>query len=56
MKAINIDWDIDCNENIGEIELPTEIIIPGNITDDEEISDYISSVSGFCHNGYYEKS
>lgn len=52
MKAINIDWDIDCNENIGEIELPTEIIIPGNITDDEEISDYISSVSGFCHNGY----
>lgn len=52
MKAINIDWDIDCDENIEEIELPTEIIIPDNITDDEEISDYISNVSGYCHNGY----
>lgn len=49
--AINIVWDVD-NEN--ELEnLPTEIIIPSNIKDDEEaISDYLSDVTGFCHKGF----
>ena len=51
MKAVNIKWDTD-----GDIEvfykLPTEIEIPDGMTDDEEISDYVSDETGFCHNGY----
>lgn len=48
MKAINIEWDID-DEN--ELEtLPTEIDIPSVLKDDKEaISDYLSDVTGFCH-------
>lgn len=51
MKATNIKWDVD-DEN--ELEnLPTEIIIPPNIEDDEEaISDYLSDETGFCHCGF----
>ena len=48
MKAINILWDTD-GENIS---LPTEIDIPEGMTDDDEISDYISNVTGFCHYGF----
>lgn len=50
MKAINIEWDVD-NENQLEY-LPTEIYVPDGITDEDEISDYISDVTGFCHNGF----
>lgn len=57
MKAINIEWDVseddllDCNENI---ILPTEIEIPDCLAeaDIEEISDYITEETGFCHNGF----
>ena len=31
--------------------LPTEIEIPDNISEDE-ISDYISDITGYCHTGY----
>ena len=51
MKAINIIWDVDYEEDIDD--LPTEIEIPEDIIDDEdEISDYISDVTGFCHKGF----
>ncbi len=48
MKAINIKWDTD-GENI---PLPNEIEIPSNITDEDEISDYITDITGFCHKGF----
>lgn len=48
MKAINILWDTDGEK----IELPTEIDIPEGITDDEEIGNYISDKTGFCHYGF----
>lgn len=48
MKAINILWDTDGEK----IELPTEIDIPEGLTDEEEISDYISDKTGFCHYGF----
>ena len=51
MKAINIDWDVDDEED-REL-LPIEIEIPNGMKDDEEISDYITDVTGFCHNGFY---
>ena len=50
MKAINIDWDVDYEEELEN--LPTEIDIPKEMTDEEEISNYISDVTGFCHKGF----
>ncbi len=48
MKATHIKWDTD-----GEIiQLPTEIELPDGMTDEDEISDYISDVTGFCHVGF----
>ena len=60
MKAINIMWDVSdgteemTNEEIKEIleTLPTEIEIPDGMIDEEEISDYISDETGFCHYGF----
>ena len=54
MKAINIKWDVDCDEDLEF--LPNEIDIPDYIEKDdgyeEEISDYISDLTGFCHFGF----
>ena len=51
MKAVNIKWDTDGDMEVFD-ELPTEIEIPEGMTDEEEISDYISDETGFCHNGF----
>ena len=50
MKAINILWDTDGEE----VNLSNEIEIPDWIdeNDDDEISDYLSDVTGFCHFGF----
>ena len=50
MTAINIKWDVDYDAD--NIELPTEIYIPEGMTDEDEISDYLSEVTGFCHEGF----
>lgn len=50
MKAINIEWDVDTEEELED--LPTEIEIPDGMTDEEEISDYITYETGFCHCGF----
>lgn len=49
-KATNIEWDVNDFEDLEY--LPTEIEIPDGMTDEDEISDYISDKTGFCHNGY----
>lgn len=50
MKAIDIEWDVD---NESELDtLPTEIELPEGMTNIDEISDYISEVTGFCHFGF----
>ncbi len=49
MKAVNIQWDVDEPEDLES--LPTEIDIPEGM-DEEDIADYISDVTGFCHKGY----
>jgi hypothetical protein len=49
MKAINIDWDIDDDSNI---VLPNEIEIPNGMIDEDDISDYITNETGFCHYGF----
>lgn len=51
MKAINILWCID-DEDINNVSLPYEITIPDGMTDEDEISDYISDITGFCHEGF----
>lgn len=50
MKATNIEWDVDYEEDLKS--LPTEIEIPNGMEADDEISDYLSDVTGFCHKGY----
>ncbi len=50
MKAINILWDVDTEEEAEN--LPNEIEIPDGMTDTEEISDYITDETGFCHCGF----
>lgn len=50
LKAINIKWDVDYVEDAKM--LPKEIEIPKGMTDEEEISDYLSDVTGFCHEGF----
>lgn len=50
MKAIDIIWDVDCEKD--QDLLPTEIEIPDEITDIDEVSDYISDITGFCHYGF----
>lgn len=49
LKATNILWDVDYDD---DGELPTEIDIPEGMTDKDEISDYLSEVTGYCHQGY----
>lgn len=58
MKAVKIRWDIDYDNNG---DLPTEIEIPENVVkeatdedriDDEVISDYITNLTGYCHQGF----
>lgn len=48
-KATNILWDTDYDD---DGELPTEIDIPEGMTDEDEISDYLSEITGYCHQGY----
>ena len=50
MEAINIKWDTDGEE----VNLPNEIEIPDWVDkeDDDEISDYLSDTTGFCHFGF----
>lgn len=48
MKAANIIWDTDGED----VFLPTEISIPDGMKDGEEIGDYLSEMTGFCHKGF----
>lgn len=58
MKAVNIEWDVDCEEDLEtlpkEIEIPKEIECNDDETNDylTEISDYITNITGFCHKGF----
>lgn len=49
LRATNILWDIDYDDNG---EPPKEIDIPEGMTDEDEITDYLSDVTGYCHQGY----
>lgn len=50
VRAINIRWDVDYDAD-GKL-LPTEIELPDGMVDPEEICDYLSDLTGFCHDGF----
>lgn len=50
LVAINIQWDVDNNEDLDG--LPQRVVLPEGMTDDDEISDYLSDLTGFCHYGF----
>lgn len=61
MKAVNIMWNIDYDED--KNYLPTEVEIPDEYATDPElledrvkleeiISDWLSDEYGFCHDGF----
>jgi hypothetical protein len=56
MRAVNIDWDVSDYEGKEReevlSELPEEIEIPDDMADEDEISDYLSDSTGFCHYGF----
>lgn len=58
MRAINIGWDItddDLTKNEQEdilAGLPTEVEIPDDLYDEDDISDWLSDEYGYCHNGF----
>lgn len=60
LKAINIKWDTDGDKDVFN-ELPTELIVPDEFEEMykkdkeyalEEISDWLSDETGFCHEGF----
>ena len=51
LKATNIQWVID--EPADGLDLPSEVEIPEEFSHDEEqISDYLSDLTGFLHEGF----
>lgn len=50
MKATCIQWETDTAEE--KKNLPSEIELPDGMTNAEEIEDYISEMTGYCHSGY----
>ena len=50
MKATNIIWDFD--EEDKNVSLPSEIDLPDGMEDEEEINDYLSETTGYCHKGF----
>lgn len=50
MKAYDILWDVDTPDEAKD--LPVEVEIPDGMVDEEEVSDYLSDLTGFCHKGF----
>lgn len=51
LVAYDIKWDIDGDKDVFD-NLPSEVNIPEEMVDNEEISDYVSDETGFCHTGF----
>lgn len=58
MRATNIEWDVTDDDLTKEeqedafAELPTEVEIPDDLYDEDDISDWLSDEYGYCHNGF----
>lgn len=49
MKVTNILQDVDNKEGLDS--LPEEVNLPDTLSS-EEISDYLSDLTGYCHSGF----
>ena len=64
LKAVDIKWDVtddgidESDDEACEIleSLPTEMNIPEGMTDPDEISDWLSDETGFCHDAASSRS
>lgn len=61
LKAVDIKWDVTDNEMDDESceileSLPTEMIIPEGMTDLDEISDWLSDETEYCHDAASSRS
>ena len=55
IRAYDIIYDTDCDDDEGEVPvLPNELtfIVEDHENVEDEISDLISSYTGFCHMGF----
>lgn len=52
LKAVNIIWDTDEDKDVKKINLPNDMELPFGMFDHDEISEYISNETGFCHSGF----
>lgn len=50
LVATNIQWDVDNEEDLNY--LPQKVALSEGMVDDDEISDYLSDLTGFCHYGF----
>ena len=51
MRAVRIQWDCDGDKAVFH-GLPSEMDVPAGMTDPDEISDYLTETTGFCHFGF----
>lgn len=55
LKVTNIIWDITdkaCAKEGSAIILPNEMIMPNDNMTEEEVSEYLTEETGFCHKGF----
>ena len=52
MKAANIKWNTDGDKKTLRY-LPKKMEIPSGMYDLDDISDYLSDETGFCHDGFF---
>lgn len=48
--ACDIQWDADDQDDIKN--LPGSLLLPPGMTDKDEISEYLTKTTGFCHKGF----
>lgn len=51
-KTIGVEWDTDGMDE-EELDLPSEVEVPNDI-DEDQVSDWLSDLYGFCVKGWYE--
>ena len=52
-KTMDSEDDMDSDDIMECLcEIPDEIEIPEGMTDMDDISDYLSDLTGFCHDGF----
>lgn len=52
VKTISVEWDTDGMDE-EELDLPSEVEVPSDI-DEDQVSDWLSDLYGFCVKGWYE--